>query len=89
MKKRLPIKGEPDFSVLSDSKIKDFMNTLQQMIFSYQEDKEKKAILTEMWKQLSNEMTDRQVVEAEKEVSADTSVVVHKVKPVKRIKFRK
>ena len=93
---RIPMKGLPDFSTLSDERVKEYLDLAQQMIFAYKYcDEEKTRVLTEIWKQLSDEHTDRLCASAcaeldrqEKE-SKEREVVppaVHKIKMVKRIK---
>ena len=84
---RTPMKGQPDFSTLSDEKLKEYIDLAQQMIFAYQYcDEEKTRVMKEVWKQMSDEYTDRlckaPFIEPEKEVPT----VVHKIKVVKRIK---
>ena len=84
---KTPMKGTPDFSTLSDDKVRDYRDLAQQMIFAYKYcDEEKTRVLTDIWKQLSDECADRlnntPFIEPEKEVPT----VVHKIKVVKRIK---
>ena len=86
-KKRTPLTGKPDFSSVPDERLREYKDLTQQMLFTYQHcDAEKVRVLTEVWQELSDECTDRlcdaPFVEPEKEIPA----VVHKIKPVKRIK---
>ena len=89
-KNKIPIKGKPDFTSLSDEKVGEYRDLAQQMIFTYKYcDEEKVCVLTDVWKQFSDEYTDRlcnaPFVEPEKE----NPVVTHKIKmakPLKRIK---
>ena len=91
---RTPMKGKPDFTTISDSKLKDYIDLAQQMILSYKYcDEEKSRVMTEVWKQLTNEYTDRLCASAceeldrqEKEEQVVVQPVVHKFKTVKRIK---
>lgn len=83
---RTPMKGQPDFSTLSDEKLKEYIDLAQQMIFAYQYcDEEKTRVMKEVWKQMSDEYSDRlcnaPFIEPEKEAPT----VVHKIKVVKRI----
>ena len=81
---RVPVKGSPDFTAIPDSKLKGYVDLAQQMIFAYKGCSEETVkVLTTVWKQLSDEYTDRQssVVEPE-----PVNNVVHKIKTVKRIK---
>lgn len=91
--KRIPIKGEPDFTVISDEKLKGLIGLCQQMIYSYKGvDEEKVRVFTEVWKQLSDESTNRLCQSACEELSKEEETpitIMHKikkVKPVKRIK---
>lgn len=93
--KRVPIKGEPDFTTISDERLKGFIDFAQQMIFAYKYcDEEKTRVMREIWKQLSNERMDRlcasdiaELDQQEKE-EQETPVkpTLHKIKTVKRIK---
>lgn len=58
--KKYAIKGEPDFHLISDEKLKSFLDLTQQMIFAYNHhDDEKVEVLRAIWKELSIEDTDR------------------------------
>lgn len=89
-KKRVPIKGEPDFTTISDKRLKEFIDLAQQMIVAYQYcDEEKTQVLKEIWKQLSNEHTDRLRVSAIVDLERQEVIekpIHHKIKMVKRIK---
>ena len=83
------MKGKPDFSAISDGKLKEYIDLAQQMIFAYEHcDEEKARVMREMWKQMSDEYSDRMAnAPIEPEESAPSTV--HKikvVKPLKRIK---
>ena len=90
---RIPLKGQPDFTTISDERLKGFLDLAQQMIFAYKYcDEEKTRVLTAIWKELSIEHTDRLCNSACAELecqSKEEEVVpptVHKIKMVKRIK---
>lgn len=84
------MKGSPDFTTISDERLNGLIDLAQQMIFAYKYlDEEKVRVFTEVWKDLTNERTERlcnaPFIEPEKEAP----VPVHKVKmvkPIKRIK---
>ena len=88
------MKGKPDFTTISDSKLKSYIDLAQQMILSYKYcDEEKSRVMTEVWKQLTNEYTDRLCASAceeldhqEEEEQVVVQPAVHKIKMVKRIK---
>lgn len=89
--KRVPIKGEPDFTTISDERLHGFIDLAHQMIFAYKYcDEEKTRVLQEIWKQCSNEETDRLCASAVKELDRQEAEVdtpaVRKIKPVKSIK---
>ena len=93
---RIPLKGQPDFTTISDDRLKGFLDLAQQMIFAYKYcDEEKTRILTAIWKELSIEHTDRicksacEELERQSKEPKEEEVVpptVHKIKMVKRIK---
>lgn len=56
---RLHLKGTPDFSMLSESKVFEYRDLMNSLIKSYGEDSEKVKILTEIWDDLKNECADR------------------------------
>ena len=93
--KRVPIKGEPDFTTISDERLKGFIDLAQQMIFSYKYcDEEKTRVMKEIWKQLSDEQTDRlcssSIAELDRQEKEEQGSPIkpslHKIKTVKRIK---
>ena len=93
MPKKTPIKGEPDFSSISDSRLKDYVDCIEKMIFAYQEcDAEKARVLSAIWKELSDLHTDRtyssaiEKMQAQEFVRETAKVAVHKIKMVKCIK---
>lgn len=93
--KRVPIKGEPDFTTISDERLKGFIDLTQQMVFAYKYcDKEKTRVMKEIWKHLSDEQTDRLYSSAiaeldcqeKEEQESPIKPPLHKIKTVKRIK---
>ena len=93
--KRVPIKGEPDFTTVSDERLKGFIDLAQQMIFSYKYcDEEKTRVMKDIWKQLSDEQVDRRcssaIVELDRQEKEEQESPIkpslHKIKTVKRIK---
>jgi len=90
--KKYAIKGEPDFHNISDEKLKAYLDLIQQMIFSYKyHDKDKSEVLTEIWKELSIEDTERLCASAiaeidrqSKEESSPTSALIKKVPKLRR-----
>ena len=69
---RYAVKGKPDFHNVNDERLKSFMDLTQQLIFAYNQiDKEKVSVLKEIWKDLSNENTDRVVTSATKAIEKE------------------
>lgn len=58
MKRPLPVKGVPDFSFLSDEKVREYRELINVMISSYG-DTDKKKLLEEMWSDLNAECISR------------------------------
>lgn len=84
---RVPLKGLPDFTHLSDEKLREYVEFAQQMIFAYEHcDEEKTRVLKEVWKQLSDENTDRLCSTPFKRVEESSPSVIHKIKTVKTLK---
>lgn len=91
--KRVPIKGEPDFTTISDERLKGFIDLAQQMIFAYKYcDEEKTRVMRDIWKQMSDEQTDRLCASAiaeldkQEESLVTDKPVMRKIKTIKRIK---
>lgn len=90
--KRVPIKGEPDFTTISDERLKGFIDLAQQMVFAYKYcDEEKTRVMQDIWKQMSNEHTERlcasACVELDRKAEIEEKPLIHhKIKPVRRIK---
>lgn len=90
--KRVPIKGEPDFTTISDERLKGFIDLAQQMIFAYKYcDEEKTRVMRDIWKQMSDEHTERLCASAiaeldRQEQESESKPVMRKIKTVKRIK---
>ena len=84
------MKGSPDFTHISDERLKGYIDLAQEMIFAYQYcDEEKTRVMTEVWKQMSDEYTDRLAQApfiAPVEESAPTTHKIKVVKSIKRIK---
>ena len=91
-KSRVPIKGEPNFTLISDEKLKWYIDLTQQLIFVYKHcDEEKARVASEILKQMSDENIKRlcESVKAEldrQEKEESCKPVVRKIKMVKRIK---
>lgn len=84
---KTPAKRKPDFKDISDKRLQEYIGLIQQMIFSYEySDSEKVRVLTEVWKELSDESTDRLCKAPFVEPEKESPVVTHKIKMVKRIK---
>lgn len=87
LSKKTPIKGKPDFTNISDEKLKGYIDLAQQMIFAYKYcDEEKVRVLTEVWKQMSNEYTERLCNAPFIESVEEAPKTIHKIKTVKSIK---
>ena len=57
---RSPVKGEPDFHLMSEAKVSSFKELTQQLMFSYKyHDEEKYKVLKDIWKDLSDEEASR------------------------------
>ena len=85
------MKGEPDFTLISDEKLREFKDLTQQMIFAYKGcDEEKTRVLSEVWKQLSDECAERtytsSIAELDSQEQKTVKPAVHKIKLVKSIK---
>ena len=74
--RRTPLKGQPDFTSISDRKMKEYQNVVQDMIFAYKYyDKESTELLKKIWKQLSDNLTDRLEYDTMQALTVDTSDV--------------
>lgn len=78
-KKRMPLKGLPDFHTISDEKLKSFKDLAQQLIFSYSHDVEKVRVLEEIWHDLNDEDSDRVPVIEEVVEEGATANILRKV----------
>lgn len=86
MSKKVPIKGSPDFTTISNDRLNGFIDLAQQMIFSYKScDTEVYTVMQKVWKQLSDERVDRLAVGTVKELEREETapLTVHKIKAVK------
>lgn len=57
---RTPLKGEPNFTKMSEEKLRQYQDCIQDMIFAYKsaEDKESVRVLEMCFKDISNELTE-------------------------------
>ena len=88
--KRVAIKGQPDFIRLSDARLKQYSETIQEMIFSYSQFPEEKKLLTKMWGEINNEKAERLSCDI-KDFSENThresdAVLLNRSKTLKRVK---
>lgn len=75
--RRTSLKGQPDFTTISDRQLKEYQDVIQAMIFAYSHyDKEVTEVLRKVWKQISNNLTDRLNYDTMQSHSVDTSDVV-------------
>lgn len=90
--KRTPIKGEPDFTTISDERLRTYIDVVQEMIFSFKYySEEMTEVLKRVWKHLSDEHTERFCAEARAEImrryeEENKPVKVRSIKPVKKVK---
>lgn len=59
--RRVPEKGKPDFSNLDDKRVRKYRDVVNEMIGAFSEIPDVKKVLTEVWKELSNECAERTV----------------------------
>lgn len=59
MKRPVPLKGSPDFSFLSDEKVREYRELINAMLASYGDFPDKKKLLEEMWSDLNAECANR------------------------------
>ena len=59
MKRPVPLKGHPDFSFLSDKKLKEYEETINAMIVCYSDFPDKVEMKKNMWKDLKDEYAER------------------------------
>lgn len=64
---KVPMKGCPDFSMLSDEKVREYRDFINSMLCCYSEFPEKCAVLREIWNDLKDESADRIADMPEKE----------------------
>lgn len=58
--RRTPLKGQPNFTSLSDKRLKEYADVIQEMIFAYKHhDKEATVVLQRVHKEINNNLTDR------------------------------
>lgn len=74
--RRTPLKGEPDFTTINDQKLKEYKDVIQDMIFAYSYyDKEVVQVLKRVFKQVSDNLTDRLTYDTITALSVSTSDV--------------
>lgn len=92
-KSRVPIKGEPNFTNVSDKRLDGFLDFAQEMIFAYKNvSPEKTKVLKEIWKDISKEHTDRicsVTIKALEEEDKSESMTCRKIKVAKPVKLLK
>lgn len=54
-----PVKGSPDFSMLSDVKVREYREFVNAMLSCYSEFPEKCSVLEEIWNDLKDESAER------------------------------
>ena len=86
--KKVPMKGEPDFTYISDEKLNEYKDFIQQMIHSYKGvSKSDTEVLTKIWNDLKNECAERlckRATEAIEKAPEETSeVTFRKIKPIR------
>lgn len=86
---RVPMKGKPDFHSVSDSKLKLYLEVAQQMIFTYNEFEDKKALMKEVWKDISDELVDRIPSDFEGDEVVTNTTIMKPKKVVKRSPVKK
>ena len=57
--RKIPEKGQPDFSNLDDSRVREYRDVVNEMIGAFSDFPEEKEVLTRVWKYLSDECADR------------------------------
>ena len=67
MPRKVPMKGSPNFSMLSDEKVREYREFINSMLCCYSEFPEKCKILREIWSDLKDESADRIATMPEKE----------------------
>lgn len=91
---RIPIKGEVNFTFMTDEQIRTYTELIQNMIFAYKGvDEEKYSTLKQVWKDLTAENCKRLEAKPFKNsapvMSKDVSVKFRKIQPCKNIKVKK
>ena len=86
--KKVPMKGEPDFTHISDEKLNEYKDFIQQMIHSYKGvSNSDTEVLTKIWNDLKNECAERlckEAIESVEKSSKEThEVTFRKIKPIR------
>ena len=92
MSKRTPMKGEPYFYHLSDEKLKQYRDVIEEMVYSFSDFPEEKEVLHNIWVKLSDAYIDRITDELPEEKEVSEEPVDTEVKLIKRnkvIKFKR
>lgn len=92
MPKKIPLKGKPDFTNVSDARLNDYIDFVQQMIFTYKGvDEAKVSVLRDIWKEMTVEHSERVKEDAFAELDKQEAVknaplTVHRIKPIPKLK---
>jgi hypothetical protein len=73
---RIPLKGKPDFSTWTDEEVRQNVDLIQKLLFSYAQFGDVHSALQRAWKDLSNESTDRLCSSAEKSLDSQEKAPV-------------
>ena len=80
--RKVPLKGEPDFTNVSDETLKEYEKLIQRLIFAYnRENEEVVKVLKVALKDISMNLTKRikyDTISTESENSSSTSITVRK-----------
>lgn len=88
--KRVPLKGEPDFTTISDERLSGFVDLAQQMIFAYKyHDEEKVKVMQAIWKDMSNEKSDRLYASAIATLDRQETLEEVPVRKIKMVKIKR
>lgn len=65
---KAPVKGEPHLSNVLEGHLEVMRDTMQKLIFAYEDFPEEVAMLKSMWKDIDTELSERRAAEAIAEV---------------------
>ena len=83
--RKVPIKGEPDFTAISDDRMREYKDLAQDMIFAYKYCDEKVAeAFKRAYKQISDNLTDRISYDTITSLSEQTTYVTTEDTVVKK-----